>query len=60
MSTPLPVPEVAAHGRAVLDEVGTVVVGMRDPLRLALAALLAGGHVLFEDVPGLSKTLAAR
>lgn len=60
MSTPLPVPEVAAHGRAVLDEVGTVVVGMREPLRLALAALLAGGHVLFEDVPGLGKTLAAR
>ena len=60
MSTPLPVPEVAARGRAVLDEVGTVVVGMREPLRLALAALLAGGHVLFEDVPGLGKTLAAR
>jgi len=60
MSTPLPVPDVAAHARAVLDEVGTVVVGMRDPLRFALAALLAGGHVLFEDVPGLGKTLAAR
>ena len=60
MSSPLPVPDVAAHGRAVLEEVGTVVVGMRDPLRFALAALLAGGHVLFEDVPGLGKTLAAR
>jgi MoxR-like ATPase len=58
--TPLAVPDVAARGRAVLDEVGTVVVGMREPLRLALAALLAGGHVLFEDVPGLGKTLAAR
>jgi MoxR-like ATPase len=57
---PLAVPDVAARARAVLDEVGTVVVGMRDPLRLALAALLAGGHVLFEDVPGLGKTLAAR
>ncbi|HEY0118935.1 MAG TPA: MoxR family ATPase [Cellulomonas sp.] len=57
---PLAVPDVAAHGRAVLDEVGTVVVGMREPLLLALAALLAGGHVLFEDVPGLGKTLAAR
>lgn len=56
----LAVPDVAARARAVLDEVGTVVVGMRDPLRLALAALLAGGHVLFEDVPGLGKTLAAR
>jgi MoxR-like ATPase len=60
MSSALPVPDVAAHGRAVLDEVGTMVVGMRDPLRFALAALLAGGHVLFEDVPGLGKTLAAR
>ncbi|GAA3814553.1 AAA family ATPase [Cellulomonas soli] len=56
----LPVAEVAALGHAVLDEVGTVVVGMREPLEVALAAVLAGGHVLFEDVPGLGKTLAAR
>src|SRR5690606_14921851 len=41
-------------------EVGTVVVGMERPLRTALATVLAGGHVLFEDVPGLGKTLAAR
>ena len=59
-STVLSVPEVAARGRAVLDEVGTAVVGMREPLQVALAAILAGGHVLFEDVPGLGKTLAAR
>ncbi|MEN0128264.1 MAG: MoxR family ATPase [Brevundimonas sp.] len=59
-STTLSVPEVAAAGRAVLDEVATAVVGMRDPLRIALAAVLASGHVLFEDVPGLGKTLAAR
>lgn len=57
---PLPVPEVARLGAEVLDRVGTVVVGMRDPLRIAFATLLAGGHVLFEDVPGLGKTLAAR
>jgi len=44
----------------VLDEVGTAVVGMTGPLRTALAAVLASGHVLFEDVPGLGKTLAAR
>lgn len=56
----LPVPDVARSGRAVLDEVATAVVGMAEPLRIALAALLAGGHVLFEDVPGLGKTLAAR
>ena len=56
----LPVTEVARLGDAVLAEVGTAVVGMTRPLRLALAAILAGGHVLFEDVPGLGKTLAAR
>ncbi|ANC30236.1 AAA family ATPase [Isoptericola dokdonensis] len=57
---PLPVPDIATHARTVLDEIGTAVVGMRDTLELALAAVLAGGHVLFEDVPGLGKTLAAR
>lgn len=57
---PLEVAEVTRLGRAVLEEVGTVIVGMEGPLRTALAAILAGGHVLFEDVPGLGKTLAAR
>jgi MoxR-like ATPase len=57
---PLPVADVARLSQAVLSEVGTVVVGMRSALRTALAAILAGGHVLFEDVPGLGKTLAAR
>ncbi|HEX8487257.1 MAG TPA: MoxR family ATPase [Propionibacteriaceae bacterium] len=61
MSSPeLTVSEVARRCDAVLAEVGTVVVGMQSALRTALAALLAGGHVLFEDVPGLGKTLAAR
>jgi MoxR-like ATPase len=57
---PLPVADVAALGEQVLTEVGTAVVGMRDALQVALATILAGGHVLFEDVPGLGKTLAAR
>ena len=57
---PMEVAEVTRLARAVLEEVGTVVVGMAEPLRLALAAVLAGGHVLFEDNPGLGKTLAAR
>ncbi|NEN06230.1 MoxR family ATPase [Diaminobutyricibacter tongyongensis] len=57
---PLPVREVATLAEAILDRVSTVVVGMREPLELALATILAGGHVLFEDVPGLGKTLAAR
>ncbi|WP_026876615.1 AAA family ATPase [Jiangella gansuensis] len=59
-TTTPPVTEVARVGATVLDGVGTAVVGMRRTLRLALAAILAGGHVLFEDVPGLGKTLAAR
>ena len=51
---------IARECGAVLDSVGTAVVGRTGTLRLALAALLAGGHVLFEDVPGLGKTLMAR
>jgi MoxR-like ATPase len=57
---PLPLEEVARLSAAVLERVGTVVVGMRWAVQLALASILAGGHVLFEDVPGLGKTLAAR
>ncbi len=57
---PLTPGEVAVRADAVLAEVGTAVVGMTEALRIALAAILAGGHVLFEDVPGLGKTLAAR
>ncbi|MGF3055057.1 AAA family ATPase [Microbacterium sp. YY-01] len=53
--------ETAADvGNRILDAVDTAVVGMRRPLTFALAAIIAGGHVLFEDVPGLGKTLAAR
>lgn len=51
---------VTAQAGAVLDEVERAVVGKREPLTLALAAILAGGHVLLEDLPGLGKTLAAR
>ncbi|NYJ00667.1 MoxR-like ATPase [Nocardioides thalensis] len=48
------------RAREVLDEVETAVVGKRDALTLVLAGILAGGHVLLEDFPGLGKTLAAR
>jgi MoxR-like ATPase len=57
---PVPVYEVGRLARAVLDSVGTVVVGKRDSLELVLAGILAGGHVLLEDLPGLGKTLTAR
>ncbi len=45
---------------AVLQRVSSVVIGKTEPLRLVLAGILAGGHVLLEDFPGLGKTLAAR
>jgi MoxR-like ATPase len=44
----------------VLDEVQQAVVGKREALMLVLTAVLAKGHVLLEDFPGLGKTLAAR
>jgi MoxR-like ATPase len=56
----LPIAEIARLSEAILERVATVVVGMNDAVELALASILAGGHVLFEDVPGLGKTLAAR
>ncbi|MBS1906538.1 MAG: MoxR family ATPase [Actinobacteria bacterium] len=52
--------DIADTAARVLARVRTAVVGMDEPLTLALATILAGGHVLFEDVPGLGKTLAAR
>ncbi len=52
--------DVAATGRDILAAVGTVVVGKQHSLTLVLAGILAGGHVLLEDFPGLGKTLAAR
>ena len=51
---------VAARSHAIIDELERAVVGKRDALELALSALLADGHVLIEDFPGLAKTLIAR
>jgi MoxR-like ATPase len=44
----------------VLARVSEAVVGKEQPLKLVLAGILAGGHVLLEDVPGVGKTLTAR
>ncbi len=58
--TPIDLPTTSRLAVDVLDEVGRAVVGKRDALTLVLAGVLAGGHVLVEDLPGLGKTLAAR
>ena len=59
-STPLGVREAGELAGRVLSEVEKAVVGKRDALQLVLAGILAKGHVLLEDFPGLGKTLAAR
>jgi MoxR-like ATPase len=56
----LPLPQVGELAARVLDEVERAVIGKREPLELILLGLLADGHVLLEDYPGLAKTLAAR
>ncbi len=52
--------DVAVRSRRIVDEIERAVVGKREALELALTALLADGHVLIEDYPGLAKTLIAR
>jgi MoxR-like ATPase len=53
-------PELRVRADEVLAALEKVVVGKRSALHLLLAAILADGHVLIEDVPGLAKTAIAR
>jgi MoxR-like ATPase len=59
---PPPAPPAGPHGlaAALVEQVSGVVLGGAGPVRLAVAAFLAGGHVLLEDVPGVGKTLLAK
>ena len=52
--------ELGERTARILDEVERAVIGKRDVLELVLLGLLADGHVLIEDNPGLAKTLMAR
>src|SRR5262250_3119914 len=52
--------ETARAAVAVLDELEKAIVGRRRALELVLIGILASGHVLLEDLPGLGKTLIAR
>ena len=56
----LDVQALAAEAERILAEVSKAVVGKRPTLELVLLAILADGHVLIEDYPGLAKTLLAR
>jgi MoxR-like ATPase len=57
---PLALDDIAAMAARILAEVEKAVVGKRDALQLVLLGLLADGHVLIDDNPGLAKTLIAR
>ncbi|MDA4122507.1 MAG: MoxR family ATPase [Thaumarchaeota archaeon] len=52
--------ELQDKPRRILSEVSKVIVGKQELLEKVLVAILADGHVLFEDYPGLAKTLTAQ
>jgi MoxR-like ATPase len=52
--------ELRAEAERIIDEVERAIVGKREALELVLIGLLANGHVLIEDFPGLAKTMIAR
>jgi MoxR-like ATPase len=51
---------VLESAQALIDNVGRVILGKADQVRIVVAALLARGHVLIEDAPGMGKTLLAK
>ena len=52
--------ECREYGRKLLENIGKVIVGKEETLQLLMAALLSGGHVLLEDMPGTGKTKLAK
>jgi len=52
--------EVAAKTKEIADNIEQVIVGKRAAIEQTLVALLCGGHVLLQDVPGVGKTMLAK
>ncbi|MCW5663369.1 MAG: MoxR family ATPase [Piscinibacter sp.] len=52
-------PSLAARLQQLTDQISTIIVGKRPQIEDGLACLLAGGHLLIEDVPGVGKTTLA-
>ncbi|MDK2914941.1 MAG: MoxR-like ATPase [Thermococcaceae archaeon] len=52
--------DVSEKGKLVLEEVKKAIVGKDEVLKLILTTILADGHILLEDLPGLAKTLMAK
>lgn len=51
--------QVADHLAKLVDQISTIIVGKRPQIQDCVACLLAGGHLLIEDVPGVGKTTLA-
>ena len=56
----MPLADFAAVSRQIVDTIDTVIDGKREVATTALTVLLAEGHLLIEDVPGVGKTMLAR
>lgn len=54
------VTEISTVCKKLIDEVGKVVVGKENMLKYVILGILTDGHILFEDYPGLAKTLTAK
>ena len=52
--------QVITRSETIVAEISKAIVGKEDVLKRVMVGVLAGGHILFEDYPGLAKTLIAR
>ena len=52
--------ELTDRTARLIEEIETVIIGKRQTVRLAVAGLLCGGHLLIEDIPGVGKTMLAK
>lgn len=55
-----PAAKIAEIARQIIANIQTVIVGKEEQVSLAVAGLFAEGHILFEDVPGVAKTMLSR
>lgn len=57
---PVPTVNISERVQAITREVERAIIGKSEVVRLAIAGLLAGGHVLVDDIPGVGKTTLAK
>jgi len=54
------IPQISSACKQLTEEVGKVIVGKKNVIKYVLLGMLTDGHILFEDYPGLAKTLIAK